>query len=43
MKLLLVEDNLAMQKTLERSFARRGVQVTSCADGARALDRRIGV
>ena len=39
MKLLLVEDNLAMQKTLERSFARRGVQVTSCADGARALDR----
>ncbi len=39
MKLLLVEDNLAMQTTLQRSFERRGMQVVTCADGARALDR----
>jgi two-component system response regulator TctD len=39
MKLLLVEDNLAMQTTLQRSFQRRGIQVVSCDDGARALDR----
>jgi two-component system response regulator TctD len=38
-KLLLVEDNLAMQTTLQRSFERRGMQVVCCADGARALDR----
>jgi two-component system, OmpR family, response regulator TctD len=39
MKLLLVEDNAAMLATLARSFERRGVQVATCADGARALDR----
>ena len=39
MKLLLIEDNLAMQTTLQRSFERRGIQVVSCADGSRALDR----
>ncbi|MEP7298919.1 MAG: response regulator transcription factor [Burkholderiales bacterium] len=39
MKLLLVEDNLAMQTTLQRSFQRRGIQVVTCDDGARALDR----
>jgi two-component system, OmpR family, response regulator TctD len=39
MKLLLVEDNTAMQTTLQRSFERRGVQVVLCGDGARALDR----
>jgi two-component system response regulator TctD len=39
MKLLLVEDNPEMQATLQRSFERRGMQVTSCADGTRALDR----
>ncbi len=39
MKLLLVEDNLAMQTTLQRSFQRRGIQVVTCGDGARALDR----
>ena len=39
MKLLLIEDNLAMQTTLVRSFERRGMQVTTCADGARAVDR----
>jgi two-component system, OmpR family, response regulator TctD len=39
MKLLLVEDNAAMQTTLQRSFERRGIQVVVCGDGARALDR----
>ena len=39
MKLLLVEDNLAMQTTLQRTFERRGMQVVACGDGARALDR----
>ena len=39
MKLLLVEDNLAMQTSLQRSFQRRGMQVVTCADGARAVDR----
>jgi two-component system response regulator TctD len=39
MKLLLIEDNPAMQTTLQRSFERRGMQVVLCADGARALDR----
>jgi two-component system, OmpR family, response regulator TctD len=39
MKLLLVEDNPAMQTTLQRSFERLGMQVAVCGDGARALDR----
>ncbi|MDO8419482.1 MAG: response regulator transcription factor [Rubrivivax sp.] len=39
MKLLLIEDNTAMQTTLQRSFERRGMQVVLCGDGARALDR----
>ena len=39
MKLLLVEDNPDLQATLRRSFERQGMQVVSCADGARALDR----
>ena len=39
MKLLLVEDNAAMQTTLARSFERRGMQVVVCGDGARALAR----
>ena len=39
MKLLLVEDNAAMQTTLQRSFERRGMQVLTCGDGARALER----
>jgi len=39
MKLLLVEDNLTMQTTLQRTFQRRGIQVVTCGDGARALDR----
>ncbi len=39
MKLLLIEDNPAMQTTLQRSFERRGITVVPCSDGARALDR----
>ncbi|MCC7151011.1 MAG: response regulator transcription factor [Rubrivivax sp.] len=39
MKLLLVEDNPALQTTLQRSFERRGMQVLLCGDGARALAR----
>ena len=39
MKLLLIEDNPAMRTTLQRSFGRRGMQVVTCDDGARALDR----
>jgi two-component system, OmpR family, response regulator TctD len=39
MKLLLIEDNAAMQTTLKRSFERVGMQVVLCGDGARALDR----
>jgi two-component system response regulator TctD len=39
MKLLLVEDNPTMLATLQRSFERRGIQVATCSDGARALDR----
>ncbi len=38
-KLLLVEDNPDLQATLRRSFERQGMQVVTCADGARALDR----
>lgn len=37
MKLLLIEDNLTMQTTLQRSFERRGMQVLTCGDGSRAL------
>lgn len=39
MKLLIIEDNLAMQTSLRRSFERRGIQIVTCDDGARALDR----
>ncbi|MFM2119681.1 MAG: hypothetical protein RL722_1149 [Pseudomonadota bacterium] len=39
MKLLLVEDNTAMQAALQRAFERSGMQVVACGDGARALDR----
>nr|WP_041675198.1 response regulator transcription factor [Ramlibacter tataouinensis] len=37
MKLLLVEDDAPMRRTLERALARRGMAVTACADGPRAL------
>ena len=39
MRILLIEDNEAMQTTLQRSFERRGIQVTGCRDGALALER----
>jgi two-component system, OmpR family, response regulator TctD len=39
MKVLLVEDDPAMQATLARTLERRGMTVTPCGDGARALDR----
>ncbi len=39
MKLLLIEDNAALQTTMRRSFERRGIDVVVCGDGARALDR----
>ena len=39
MKLLLIEDNPALQTTLQRSFERRGMHVVLCGDGTRALDR----
>lgn len=38
MKLLLIEDNPAMQATLSRSFERRGLQVVGCDNGLRAVD-----
>ncbi|HVZ43487.1 MAG TPA: response regulator transcription factor [Ramlibacter sp.] len=38
MKVLLVEDDASMRTTLERALGRRGIHVTSCADGGRALD-----
>jgi two-component system response regulator TctD len=37
MKLLLVEDNPAMQATLQRSLSRQGMDVVACGDGAQAL------
>ncbi len=39
MKLLIVEDHATMQATLQRSFERRGMQVSCCGDGAKALSR----
>ena len=37
MRLLLVEDDPAMQSTLQRTLMRRGFEVSPCTDGARAL------
>ncbi|MGI4777477.1 MAG: response regulator [Janthinobacterium lividum] len=37
MKLLLVEDDLSMQITLQRALARRRIDVRICGDGALAL------
>lgn len=37
MKLLLIEDNLAMQASLKRALERRGMQVLLCGDGREAL------
>jgi len=38
-KVLLIEDDPAMQATLQRTLERRGMRVTPCGDGHRALDR----
>ena len=39
MKLLLIEDDAAMQATLDRSLSRRGFKVYPCGDGLQALDK----
>jgi two-component system response regulator TctD len=39
MKLLLIEDDPSLQATLARTLGRRGWEVTSCADGALALQQ----
>jgi two-component system, OmpR family, response regulator TctD len=39
MKLLLVEDNEAMQATLQRTLERQGFHVSTCSDGTKALNR----
>ncbi|MBQ0934743.1 response regulator transcription factor [Ideonella paludis] len=39
MKVLLIEDDTALQATLQRTLERRGMRVTVCSDGLRALDR----
>jgi two-component system response regulator TctD len=38
MKILLVEDDATMRSTLQRTLSRRGMQLATCDDGARALD-----
>jgi two-component system, OmpR family, response regulator TctD len=37
MRVLLVEDDATMRNTLERALSRRGMQLTACGEGARAL------
>lgn len=37
MKLLLIEDDIAMQQALQRAMGRRGIKVVACIDGALAL------
>lgn len=37
MKLLLIEDDASMQTALQRTLSRRGMEVSSCTDGRRAL------
>ena len=39
MKVMLIEDDAAMQTTLQRALRASGMQVVGCTDGARALDR----
>ena len=38
-KVLLIEDDAAMQATLQRTLERRGLWVGCCDDGSRALER----
>jgi two-component system, OmpR family, response regulator TctD len=37
LRLLLIEDDAAMQTTLQRALSRRGIEVRSCTDGALAV------
>lgn len=39
MKVLLIEDDTALQATLQRTLERRGMRVTVCSEGLRAVDR----
>jgi len=39
MKLLLIEDDPGMRSTLQRTLERRGMQVATCDNGARAIER----
>jgi two-component system response regulator TctD len=39
MKVMLIEDDEAMQTTLQRALRASGMQVVGCSDGERALDR----
>jgi len=39
MKVMLIEDDPAMQIALQRALRASGMQVVACADGERALDR----
>ena len=38
MRLLLIEDDVSLHTTLQRSLVRSGMRVDICADGKRALD-----
>ncbi len=39
MQLLLIEDDPAMQTTLQRAFERRGIKTTPCGDSTLALEQ----
>lgn len=39
MKLLLIEDDASMQAALQRTLRRRGMEVSGCTDGRKALDQ----
>ncbi|MFO1339460.1 MAG: response regulator transcription factor [Burkholderiaceae bacterium] len=39
MKVLLIEDDPALQASLQRTLERKGMRVSTCGDGARALER----
>ena len=39
MKVLLIEDDLALQTTVQRTLERRGMSVSVCADALRAINR----
>ena len=43
LKLLLIEDDASMQTALQRSLARRGIDVQGCTDGALAVAQWVAV